>query len=599
VNQERKTASPEGEGAEAGEQSKAARVMSPDEAYEAARKAEKQKRPDVAEKLYRKILAADPMHGKSAHALALIMLKSGRVEAAMEMLKKAAALQPKKALIHHHLATVFEKQKLPYEAEMAVRHAISLDAETWRLHQQLGEILFKQERFKEAIPALVRALELSPDNYSLLNQIGAAHHKSGDYALAEEYYQKALAVRHDDFKSLHNLGTALLDQDRAEEAESILSRALSRRPDDPYALTRYGRALMAVDRQEEARALFDQCLEINPGSVDALYSLSFLHAFRPDDPLLRELQDAEKQYQDQPKRRAMILNALGRAMHSLGKHDAAFAYYASCNDIRDVETYKVRAFRESAKDIARVFDPDLLKKAGPASASGRIPIFIFGTPRSGKSLVEKLLKRHPDVTGLGENKAFSKALSEVLEQAGIDPDYPEFVTRLDASIIESVGQRYLELTDGIGPEARYVTNTIPGNARFGGLIAMALPQARLISIERDLKDVCLQMYFKYFAHGNNYAVDLEHLGSFYAQHRFIMAHWYELLGDRILQLSYESLVTDTEPAWRQLESHCGLSSRQLTPLEFSKDYIGIAENYVQQLEPLLRSFREEEQLLRA
>jgi tetratricopeptide (TPR) repeat protein len=578
------------------EQHRTPPVMTPDEAYRAARRAEKKKRPDVAEKLYRKILAANPEHGKSAHALALLVLRSERMDEAVDLFRKAARLQPDNPFVHYNFALVFEHQEKYYEAEMAVRRALSLDRKAWKLHRKLGALLFRQERYKDAAQAFSAGLELSPGNVGLIGQIGLSYHLAQEYALAEIHYRRVLAMRPDHFDVLLNFGIALVEQDRAEEAAALLSQAVARQKDHPKALARYARALQELEQPDKARSLYERCLESNPENVDALYGLSSLIELERDDARLATLRQLDEREED-PKSLAYIRTALGNAMHRLGEYDAAFDYYEQANRTRAVKRFEPLPARMTCHEIVSVFDAAMLARTCRQEREYRTPIFVVGTPRSGKSLVEKLLKCHPEVAGLGENKALTSAFKDMVEEAGLELDYPNLVRQLSDDQIAAVGEGFLDLTRDIDPGKRFIVNTLPAHVRFLGLIAMALPGAKLVAIERDAMDVCVQMFCKHFAHGNEYALDLGHLGAFIAQHRFVMQHWRRMLGERLLCIRYESLVTDTEANWAALADHCGLPAAPLDLPRPTTEYIGFARHYARHLQPLELALQAEEREL--
>jgi len=567
--------------------------MSPSEGYAAARRAEKKGRKDVAEKLYRKIIAASPGHGKSMHALALLALKSDRKEEGLKLLRRAAALLPELPLIHRHMSMVLENDGMHYEAEMAARRAISLEPAAWKHQLQLGKVLMRQERYEEACRTLDPLVEDHPSNHRLLGLLGAAHHKLSEISLAENFYRRALQARPDDSEILLNYGGLLVEQDRPDEAGQVLGKVSLAEPENQNVLVKRGRAKVTGGELDDAIALFRQCLDINPMNIDALFHLSRVHRFQEKDPLLANLEHLVDRLQDSPDKQSMALTALGRASHQLGKYDEAFHYFQEANRVRTIPEFDVDLHRAQAVEVTKLFDAAMLSQTNPAGASERTPIFVLGTPRSGKSLVERLLKRHDHVFGGGESKEFIFAVKRTLNEADIEENYPQFVKQIDLSHIEQIARRYLEASADLGPGQRFFVNTIPGHDRYVGLLTMTYPKAPIVYVERDAMDVCFQMYAKRFASGNPYTLDLGHLGAFYAQHQFVMRHWMRSLGSRILHVSYEHLVTDTERAWKSIEAYCGLTKAELEPERFSTEYVGISKPYLEHLSPLAEAINNE------
>jgi hypothetical protein len=184
-----------------------------------------------------------------------------------------------------------------------------------------------------------------------------------------------------------------------------------------------------------------------------------------------------------------------------------------------------------------------------------VPVFVLGMPRSGTTLVERVLASHPDVFGAGELTDFGDAAV-----GGYAPKpLPFDVASLTGDALRGMGGRYLAHVLPKAPLARRIIDKLPANFRFVGLIHLALPNARIIHVRRDPLDTCFSCYSQLFVNNLEYTYDLAELGRYYRAYEVLMAHWRAVLPAGVmLEVEYETLVGDFEVEARRLVEFCGL-----------------------------------------
>jgi hypothetical protein len=190
-----------------------------------------------------------------------------------------------------------------------------------------------------------------------------------------------------------------------------------------------------------------------------------------------------------------------------------------------------------------------------------LPIFILGMPRSGTSLVEQILASHPKVKALGERVTFNEAIAELCGTTTIPPWLPQRAARWSDAELNRLGALYIKaISRGVPAGATRITDKLPSNFRFAGLIHAALPNARIIHTCRDPVDTCLSIFSILFSgHSQLYSYDLSELGRYYRAYQKVMAHWRNVLPPGVmLEVQYEEVVDDLEQQARQIVSHCGL-----------------------------------------
>ena len=251
--------------------------------------------------------------------------------------------------------------------------------------------------------------------------------------------------------------------------------------------------------------------------------------------------------------------ALGQHFDAHNAPEPAFAHFDAGNRLHarrhpfDRQVFDARIER-IIKHCTRDF---FTARQGMGDASER-PVLIVGMPRSGTSLVEQIIASHPQAHGAGELNDIGRMARELPVVVGREKRYPECLDHLEPDAAAMLAQRYLGGLDARAPDATRVTDKMPFNMLWLGLIALILPNARVIYCRRNPMDNALSCYFQLFSQGLRFAYDLGHVGHVYRQHERLMAHWREHLPLSMLTVDYEDLVREPESQSRRLIEFTGL-----------------------------------------
>ena len=257
-----------------------------------------------------------------------------------------------------------------------------------------------------------------------------------------------------------------------------------------------------------------------------------------------------------------FLFALGKAYEDRGDFDRAWTFYKTGNGKQRAEVAYDPVQTEITNDrLVEVFSSDFVQANRGVGEPDHAPIFILGLPRSGSTLLEQVLASHSQVEGTSELPYLGRIASSLnRNRAESAINYPQAVRELRPANFQSLGQDYLAYArmHRRSGAPRFI-DKMPNNFPNVGLLALILPNARIIDARRHPLDACLSCYRQLFAKGQAFTYDLTEIGEYYLQYQRMMDHWAEVLPGRVLTVQYEEVVTDFETQVRRLLEFCGLS----------------------------------------
>jgi len=312
--------------------------------------------------------------------------------------------------------------------------------------------------------------------------------------------------------------------------------------------------LRELGQLDEAQQALEQAVQLSPSTPLFYLNLANARKFSPDDPHLTAMAELARDAGALDVMAQIDLHfALGKALADVGQHEQSFQHLLRANTLKRQQIeYDEPATRALFDRIRSVFTPVLMLAQQSLGEPSRVPVFIVGMPRSGTTLVEQIVASHPMVFGAGELNDFESAI------LALGKPFPESVPSLDAEALRRLGADYLSRLPAAG-EAERVTDKMPSNFRFLGLIHLALPRARIVHVRRDAVDTCLSCFSNVFAGQQAYTYDLAELGRYYRMYEDVMAHWRAVLPAGVmLEVRYEDVVADLERQARRIIEHCGL-----------------------------------------
>jgi tetratricopeptide (TPR) repeat protein len=524
------------------------------------------KRFDEALASYDRALALWPNHAEALCNRGNTLYELQRFDEALASYDRALALRPDYAGAFYNRGNTLHELKRFGEALASYDRALALQPDHAGALNNRGNTLHELTRFDEALASYDRALALRADHVEALCNRGNTLRqlKRIDEALAS--YDRALALQPDHAKALHSRGDTLHERGDLRAALAHYRRALSLKPDLADVCNNMGNVLKELGQLREAQSAYLEALRLDPNSTAAYINLADAKTFKPGDAHLAAMEALAAKTEGLSKTDRMRLDfALGKAYADLNDHSRSFQHLRAGNAAKRASIcYDETAALALFDRIEAVFTPELLAAKSGGGNPSALPIFVLGMPRSGTTLVEQIIASHPAVHGAGELQLLGDVVRTVRGPDGKSVPYPELTASLDRAALHQIGAHYAamlrELAANHGaPGAERITNKMPSNYYFAGLIHLALPNAKIIHTLRDPLDTCLSCFSRLFTAEQNHTYDLGELGRYYHRYERLMAHWRRVLPvGSILDVRYEDVVADLEGQARRIIAYCAL-----------------------------------------
>jgi len=427
----------------------------------------------------------------------------------------------------------------------------------------------------DALAQVERALSLDPGNARLLINRGQCLVALGRLQDARQAAATAQRRAEGDAVLLDAIGTLYRHADDQQRALAAYSQAVELAPDNAHFLFNRATVRRFLGQLSEAEADYDRVIALNPTDYEAYRNRSELRTQSAERNHVAELEHVAARGQADWQGQVQLRYALAKEYEDLGEYQKSFQHLQHGARVRRQHLrYDVAIDLATVDWIIEAF-PAATAAAASGAAPSDAPIFIVGLPRSGSTLIDRILGSHSRIRCAGELRHFALAIVDaVRRQDGAAPQSRrELVARSASLDFAALGRDYLdrarramgagevgagEVDAGEVAAGCRFTDKMPLNYLYCGLIARALPNARIVHVTRHPMAACYAIYKTLFADGYPFSYDLAELAQYYAGYRRLMAHWSAMLPQRIHHMSYEELVADQLGQTRQLLQFCGL-----------------------------------------
>ncbi len=504
----------------------------------------------------------EPQQATPLLGLATELLKAGRPADAIAPLREAALLQPSNAIIQHDLGLAcLETGRLP-EAIAALQQAVATNPRYADAYFRLGIAFEKLGNIAAAIMAYDRATELLPSLTEAWFRAGALVYTLGHRDEAIGCFRRAAATGPQSSFGRLGKARALLTEERNEEAEKVLRHTLALHPGNAMAHDLLGGLLTEFGRFDQARECFERAIGIAPLLAGSYYELVRCRPVTSnDDGLLQRMEAALATPGLESTQRLRVHLAIGKAAEDLGDYALAMRHFDTADAVRrGYAPFDPAAFSvEIDRMIARCTHA-WIARASEAGSSDATPVLILGMPRSGTTLVEQIVSMHPQAGAGGELHFWNQrgAAWHSLGGAGMEIAVASG-NETETQFLVKAAAEYLGVLRSIAPKAARVTDKMPFNFLWAGLIHMAFPRATIIHCRRAAIDTALSIHQTHFHPSLAFPTGGSELVAYFRSYQRLMNHWRNVLpGDRFLEVDYEELTSAPEPVIRRIVAACGL-----------------------------------------
>lgn len=495
-------------------------------------------------------------------ALATRLLQAGRPADAIVPLRDAALLQPSNPIIQHDFGLACLEVGLISDAIAALQRAVAGNPRYADAYFRLGIAWEKLGNIGEALVAYNCATELLPSLTEAWFRAGALVYTLGHRDEALGCFRRAAEIGDNSGFARLGKARALLIEDRNQEAEKVLRKTLALDPENALAHDLLGNLLSECGRFDEARECFQRAIDIAPVLAGSYYDLVRCRPLTSDDyGLLQRMEAALATPGLEAAQRQRLHLAIGKAADDLKDYAFAMRHFDAADVVRrDSTMFDSAAFSREIDRLIALWIPEWIARAPQLGSADATPVLILGMPRSGTTLVEQIVSMHPGVAPgdelnfWNERGAAWHARREPVDEvrSGAAGHERQFLAKAAAD--------YLRVLRAIGPKAARVTDKMPFNFLWAGLIHLAFPRATIIHCRRAAVDTALSIHQTHFHPSLAFPTGGDELVAYFRDYQRLMDHWRSVLpADRFIEVDYEDLTRDPEPVIRRMIAACGLA----------------------------------------
>jgi tetratricopeptide (TPR) repeat protein len=421
-----------------------------------------------------------------------------------------------------------------------------------------GEAHFAMGNFRGTDNIATRAIERFPDDINARVLKCRALMAMGRLGPARDQALELAGMGITDENHIEVLVTILGGLMEPAAAYPLCRQSVERDPGNPRAQRRLALTCRMIGRFDEARQAADIAIAANPHDYEMIGLRSAVSTATPENNHVKAMEDLLEAGCRSALGAARVSYALAKENEELGNYSRSFQYLdAGSKFKRHTLKYDLNRDLEILGLIQKTFSRDRLKSAAEGFRT-REPIFILGLPRTGSTLLERILSSHRDVYAAGELLHLNTAMTAELKRIGAPADPAGQLSKVFNCDPARIGKDYLERTRPFTGHTKHFIDKRPLNFLLIGLISQALPDAQIIHVRRTPLDACFAIYKFMFNDAYPWSYDLDDIARYYIAYRRMMEHWHDAVPGRIIDIAYEDVTADAETETRTLLERMGL-----------------------------------------
>ena len=499
---------------------------------------------------FKKAIMINPDFDDAHNNMGLALKESGDHKKAIESYEKAIKINPAYAEAHNNMGVALKSIGKLEEAIKSFKQAIKIKPDYLMGHNNMGLALKESGDHKKAIESYQKAIKINPFYAEAYNNMGIALKDIGKLEEAIKRFQRAVKIKFYYADAYNNMGNVLKDIGKLEESIKAYKKTTRIDPNYTEAHNNMGVVLKAKGDLKAAIASYERALNIDPDYTEVHRNLSTIKRYHERDQQFHKMQILLKDQNITDHQRCNLCFGLGKACEDLGDFANSFSYLKQGNTLRKkLLGYTIDKDVKLFDDLKKTYDSLKENNLQRITTSNPKPIFVLGMPRSGTTLVEQIISSHSKVTGAGE-----------LSYIGFFGGYiARGESKASTKLLANFRNRYLSELKKRSEGQSFVTDKLPQNFMYVGLICSTFPDAKIIHVKRDPSATCWSNYKQYFpVTGNGYGYDLKDLVTYYGLYQDLMEFWQKKYGDRIYDLDYDKLTLNQEEETKKLVEYLNL-----------------------------------------
>ncbi|MBT3915097.1 MAG: tetratricopeptide repeat protein [Rhodospirillaceae bacterium] len=505
-------------------------------------------------------LAAD--NAEAWHHLGISRLGQQKFADAEAALTKATKLEPNNSEYLNNLGTAYRNLGQNDQAVETFRRAVDSDPDFAVGQTNLAEALKGLGEIAEAEALCLKIIESHPDHASAYHVLGGVMMVRMAYTAAVEAFNKYIELVPNQTKGYVALASVQNILAEYDAAEKNLNRALEINPQSASTLQSIGSLLLQKGDKINAVEKFKAVIALDPDISQAYFDIvsAGIEDLTPDNTAHLKLIVQRDDVTDANKSTARF--TLARVAEKAGESVASFEHLTAANELR-LSVLEKFGYRFDAEQLASEFQnyrdfftAEFFDQAKDRGQSSEVPVFVIGLPRTGTTLVERIIASHAEAEGAGELLEIEKIVNELKRN---QLTYPDCLAELKPAKIKKMAAGYLNHLQSFNESAVRIVDKNPFNFIHLGLITFLFPKAKIIHCRRDLRDVGYSCFSQNFSDPVPWTNDLRSIGQYFKQYESLMVHWEKYLPASILSLEYEDLVTDFANQAKLIIEHIGLA----------------------------------------
>lgn len=433
----------------------------------------------------------------------------------------------------------------------ACKQALATNQKHVPAHFLVGLVALEGKQRKVAHEAFKSVITLDRDHAAAWAHLAKLNVGEGRIAAAESALREVRRIQPSDPMVIELTGTVLNSLGEYEAAELFFERAHKMVPQSPSALMNLGNVRVFLGKIDDAVALFKRAIEIEPNSAQCHWGLANSSKAK-DDTHISTMQSLIDSGRQSKRSQGFLHYAIGKENEDLGNWSDAFAAFSQGAQARR-ETVEFNEADETDmfEAIKEIYTAEWLASR-PPGAEDPAPIFVLGQPRTGTTLIERVITSHSQVYSAGELQQFGLAVRRASRH--VDPKRFSKELFVAAATINpgEIGNMYLRSTAKLRDKSPFFVDKLPVNYLNIPLILAALPRAKIVHLVRGPMDACFASFKQLFADAYLHSYDQGEMARHHGRYRDLMAHFRQAFPGRIIDISYEDAARDLEPSARKL-----------------------------------------------